>query len=130
MENISSDSADGVGGFINVIANVLPSTISATQNYITTSSFGQRYGGETVTVSEKIRFKFEDSDFVAPLSEAKITDVPVKVDGASESERNQIEEEKIDRQTDVLLSENSVVQSESPVMSPSTMDANNASLEN
>jgi hypothetical protein len=54
----------------------------------------------------------------------------VKVDGASESERNQIEEEKIDRQTDVLLSENSVVQSESPVMSPSTMDAKNASLEN
>jgi hypothetical protein len=45
MENISSDSADGVGGFINVIANVLPSTISATQNYITTSSFGQRYEG-------------------------------------------------------------------------------------
>jgi hypothetical protein len=132
MEIGSSDNADGVGGFINEIANVLPPTISATQNYITSSSFGQRYGElirETVTVSEKISVKFEDSDVVAPLPEAKTTDITVKVDGASESERSPIEAEKIDRQTDVLPSENSIVKFESPVMSPSTVDAKNASLE-
>lgn len=132
MDFVSSDNADGVGGFIKEIANELPPTTSATQNYITSSSFGQRYGElirETVTVSEKIRVKFEDSDVVAPVAEAKTTDVPVKVDGASESETNQIEIEKIDRQTDVLPSVNPIVQFESPVMSPSTLDAKNASLE-
>lgn len=88
MENISSDSADGVGGFINVIANVLPPRISATQNSITSLSFSQRYGemiGETVTISQKIGVKFEDSDFVALISEPKITYVPVKVEGCFES---------------------------------------------
>lgn len=87
MENISSDSADGVGGFINVIANV-PPRISATQNSITSSSFSQRYGvmiGETVTISQKIGVKVEDSDFVALISEPKITYAPVKVEGSSES---------------------------------------------
>lgn len=85
MENISSDSA---GGFINAIANVLPPRISATQNSITSSSFSQRYGEmirETVTISQKIGVKFEDSDFVAFISEPKITYVPVKVEGSSES---------------------------------------------
>lgn len=131
MEIVSSDNADGVGGFIKEISNELPPTISATQNYITSSS-GQIYGElirETVTVSDKIRLKFEDSDVVAPLAEAKTTDVPVKVDGACESESSQIEIEKIDRQTDVLPSENSIVQFDSTVMSPSTLDAKTASLE-
>lgn len=66
----------------------LPPRISATQNSITSSSFSQRYGEmirETVTISQKIGVKFEDSDFVALISEPKITYVPVKVEGSSES---------------------------------------------
>lgn len=129
----SSDNADGIGGFTNEITNVLPPTTSATQNHTTSSSFGQRYGEltrETVTVSEKISVKFEDSDVVAPLPEAaKTADIPVKVEGVSESERNQIEAEKIDRQTDALPSENSIGKFESPVLSPSIVDAKTTSLE-
>ena len=119
MEIGSSENADGVRGFTNEITNVLLPTTSATQNHTTSSSFGQRYGEltrETVTVSEKISVKFEDSDVVAPLPEAKTTHIPVKVEGVSESERNQIESEKIDRQTDVLPSENSIGKFESPMM--------------
>jgi len=43
-------------------------------------------------------------------------DILVKVEGVSEFERNQIEAEKIDRQTGVLPSKNSIGKFESPVM--------------